>query len=286
MSLTFRFLGTASGLPEIDRFGQTTVLTSERSGAAPEHFLLDAGDGAASLLRRHNYDFLAIKGIAISHMHGDHHGGLVQVVKTMMHMNREEDLTIFAPTEGIEGLSQYLTLSYLFDEMLGYRINWIPLSPDNSNPVPILENMQLAAHPNDHLRWTRERLHGRTDLPRPFTYESYSFVLEHPEHRIIFSGNLDGPRGADEIAGIYDPCDLLIMELAHVHPTHLAELLAKHDVRAVALSHFHPKWNDVSPEEILGLMREGSASFVDRVPVFITRDGDVVEVRHHSTVNR
>jgi len=271
-------LGTASGLPEIYRFGQTTVVTSQREGAAPEHFLLDTGDGAASLLRKHHYDLRDIRGIAISHMHGDHHGGFVQVIKTMMHLNREDDLQILAPSEGIEGLQNYLDLSYLFEEMLGYHIEWVPLSPTDASPIPILENMQLSAHPNDHLRWTRERLNGRTDLPRRYTFESYSFVLEHPEHRVVFSGNLDGPRGADELAPLLDPSDLLIMELAHVDPVALGALLVSHDVKQVALAHFHPKWNDVDQPTILAMMEEQAPGITTAIPVHLARDGDEIRL--------
>ena len=167
MALTFRFLGTASGLPEVDRFGQTTVVTNDAPGGRIEHVLLDAGDGAASLLMRHRYDLLAIRSIAISHMHGDHHGGFVQVVKTMMHLNRSDDLVVLAPDEGIEGLRHYLELSYLIEEMLGFHIDWVPLSQCADNPIEIAADISLTAFSNNHLRHARERLAGRTDLPGP-----------------------------------------------------------------------------------------------------------------------
>ena len=278
MALTFRFLGTASGLPEVDRFGQTTVVTNDAPGGRIEHVLLDAGDGAASLLMRHRYDLLAIRSIAISHMHGDHHGGFVQVVKTMMHLNRSDDLVVLAPDEGIEGLRHYLELSYLIEEMLGFHIDWVPLSQCGDDPIEIASDISLTAFSNNHLRHARERLAGRTDLPRSYSFESYSFVLEHPEHRIVFSGNLDGARGAQEMAPHLDPCDLLICELAHVDPEHLGELLANHDVRSVALAHFHPKWNDTSPTEIRALMERNASGLLSRVDVFITEDGDEIKL--------
>lgn len=275
--VSVQFLGTASGLPAVDRFGQTTVLTHD-AGMGSRHILLDVGDGAASLLRRHGYDFLAIQALAISHLHGDHHGGFVQVIKTMMHLGRQDDLTVLAPSEGIDGLRQYLEVSYLIEELLGFHIEWVPLTHAEGQSVSISDDFSLAAFRNEHLGWTRRRLAGRVDLPRVYLFESYSFVLKVGGSRIVYSGNLDGPTGADELATFVDPCDLLICELAHLDPAHLGAFISQHEVHAVALAHFHPKWDNVPASVLLDLMESESPGLGSNVPVVFARDGEEVEV--------
>jgi ribonuclease BN (tRNA processing enzyme) len=267
-------LGTASGLPARDRFGQTIVLTVEESGA-PAHYLLDVGDGASSLLMRHGFDHRDIRGIFISHMHADHHGGFAQVVKTAMHIRKESELIVLAPDEGVSPLKAYLEASYLLDAFLGYPVRWILLGPTVGREVALPGGLALRACPNAHLAWYRERiLEGDAPPPRPYTFESYSAVLRRGGKRLVYAGNLNGPQGADEMAPFVAPCDLLIMELAHVDPTELGRFLAGRAIQETVVTHFHPKWDTVSDAEILARIRHGAGETGLRGRVTLARDGD------------
>ncbi len=188
-------LGTASGLPASDRFGQTIVLTPEDE--ADSFFILDSGDGASSLLMRHGFDHRNLRGIFISHMHADHHGGFAQVVKTCMHLNKADDLVVLAPEEGIAPLRAYLDASYLFPQLLGFPIRWVSLAECVGQRIALPGGIALEVYPNAHLAWFRERVGQMDAPPRPCTFESYSAVFAQNGHRVIYSGNLHGPKGSD-----------------------------------------------------------------------------------------
>ena len=93
---------------------------------------------------------------------------------------------------------------------------------------------------------------------------------------MIYSGNLNGPQGADELAQHLEPCDLLICELAHVDPSELGRLLSGKDVKHVVLAHFHPKWKDVSDEEILSRMYDGAGGRDRLGTITLAADGEAI----------
>jgi hypothetical protein len=284
MELTF--LGTASGLPAPDRYGQTIVLTLPageipiQSGtrlpaggaAAPLHYVLDAGDGASSFLTRRGFDHRHIRGIFVSHMHGDHHAGFIQVVKTCMHVEKDDELIVMAPAEGIPALQAYLDASYLFEEWLGFPIRWVSLAGIGEKTIPLPGEISLRVFPNEHLSWVRQRIRSLERPPRECSFESYCAVFEGRGRRIVYSGNLNGPAGADEMAPFTVPCDLLIMELAHVDPVELGRFLGGRAIRHTAITHFHPKWNGASDQKIRELIESGAGA--ETIPGAITIAGD------------
>jgi ribonuclease BN (tRNA processing enzyme) len=270
------FLGTAPGLPLPDRFAQTTVLTATDPDGAAAHYLLDTGDGASSMLMRHGFDHLAIRGIVISHMHADHHAGLVQVLKTSMHLRRADELVILAPEEGIPALQAYLAASYLYPDWLGYPIRWESLRVLAAGDGMVFPgDLSLHAYHNAHLDTARTRFktfgvddHGRT-------FESYSVTLEQRGTRVVYSGNLLGPAGAHEMADYAEPADLLICELAHVEPDELGRFLAGRRISQTVLAHIGPKWQGVADEEIVSLVHQAAPDPAIQGAVTIARDGDV-----------
>src|SRR5579863_3360619 len=152
-------LGTASGLLAPDRFGQTIVLTVTNPGSDADrvHYILDCGDGASSLLTRHGFDHRRVRGIFVSHMHADHHGGFAQVVKTCMHVQKEDALIVLAPEEGIGPLRAYLDASYLFAAWLGFPVEWISLAERVGQATALPGDLSLRVYPNAHLAWFRQR---------------------------------------------------------------------------------------------------------------------------------
>jgi ribonuclease BN (tRNA processing enzyme) len=267
-------LGTASGLPARERYGQTVVVTV---GEDPRHYLLDAGDGASSLLFRSGFEHSRVRGVFISHMHGDHHGGLVQVMKTSMHVMKREELTVLAPGEGIAPLQAYLHASYLFPDWLTYPVHWVSLAEAPGQPLEWGEGVTLTAYANDHLAYARQKLANESGA-RGRTFESYSAVLEAEGKRMVYSGNLNGPRGTDELAPFVEPCDLLITELAHVDPVELGRFLAGRAIRHTVVTHFHPRWDAVPSEDVRALILEGAGEDGPRGRLTLAVDGEEFEV--------
>ncbi|MGI6082900.1 MAG: MBL fold metallo-hydrolase [Limnochordia bacterium] len=276
MALQVTFLGTASGLPTPDRFGQTVVVGATKAdNDPPTYFLFDTGDGASSLLMRHGIDHLAVEAIFISHMHADHHGGLAQVIKTSMHLQRSRPLTIVAPGEGIAPLQAYLAASYLIDPFLKYELNWIPMDEYVDRPIPLPGEAQLTAVPNTHLGGYRRRLE-QLSKQDSYTFESYSAALVIDSKRLVYTGNLRGARGHDELDSFVEPCDLLITELAHTDPAELGRFLAGRDIAHTAIAHFNRKWDPLSDEELLDLIRQGAGEGRIAGHITPTKDGTVI----------
>lgn len=278
MSLQVTFLGTASGLPAPDRFGQTLVVSrTGMNDEPPEHLLLDAGDGASSLLMRHGLAHGDINAIFISHMHADHHGGLAQVIKTAMHKGRSRPLTIVAPGEGIAPLQAYLVASYLVEPFLGFDLRWIAIDAHVGCPIALTTQMQLTAYANSHMGGYRRRLE-RIPKQTNYTFESYSAALVVDSFRLVYSGNLAGPRGHDELAPFIEPCDLLITELAHTDPGELGRFLCGRAIGHTGIAHFHPKWNGVSDQEILDRIQQGAGATDITGQLTLARDGTIINL--------
>lgn len=271
------FLGSASGLPTAARFGQTIVLAEKGLSGSDSGplIIIDPGDGASSLMARNGLDHRAIGAVLISHMHGDHHCGLIQLLKTSMHLGKSDELTILAPAEGIEPLKAYLRASYLYDEALGYPVRWVPLTELASRSFAI-QNTTVNVCPNDHLRSARrliERHAIQTEKPR--TFESYSMSFASADHRIVYVGNLAGGSELETLAPFFTPCDLLICEMAHVTPQQIGEFLADARVGHTVITHFNPKWDSVDPQEILAsISSSAKKDLSDRVTLAV--DGTVV----------
>ncbi|HHW08990.1 MAG TPA: MBL fold metallo-hydrolase [Firmicutes bacterium] len=270
MSIDVTILGTASGMPVKHRFGQTIVLTyrqavSDNGQAGVSnachtchtyHYLLDAGDGASSLLARHDFDHREIAAIFISHMHADHHAGLAQVIKTCMHLKRKKPLTILAPAEGLAALQNYLRASYLCEPFLGFPLHWV--SADRLGEVMALPgHLTIRTYPNQHMNWFKTKLQ-KTGAPHAYSFESYSAVLAFPHLRIAYSGNLNGPQGIHEMADYAEPCDLLIAELAHVDPYELGRFLHGREIGHTIITHINSKWDGYSEADIIKRVLEGA----------------------------
>jgi ribonuclease Z len=91
-------LGSGASLPTLQR--HTTSVAAQRGG---DLYLLDCGEGTQLQLRRAGLRFSKLRGICVSHLHGDHVNGLVGLLQTLALNGREERLQLFGPP-GIRGL--------------------------------------------------------------------------------------------------------------------------------------------------------------------------------------
>lgn len=255
--MRLHFLGTSSGLPTAQRASQTIALETDAGALV----LLDVADGASYLLLRQGLDHADVTDVVISHMHADHHSGLAQFLKTAMHQKRTAPLRLFAPAEGISALQAYLTASYIVPEWLGYQIEWLAIEPEQRLGAG---GTLLAVH-NEHLARVRPRAAALAAAPASWTFESYSFVLELGEFRLVYAGNLD--KRASEIADLAADADAVIMELAHIKHDTLEQDIAQWR-GPVLVTHIHPSYDGERRQELLDwfagqskavLMEDGAA---------------------------
>ncbi|MDA0945954.1 MAG: ribonuclease Z [Bacteroidetes bacterium] len=86
------FLGTGAAVPS-----KTRGTTSQFVDIHGHTYLIDAGEGVQMALRREGLRFQRLRGIFISHMHGDHVLGLPGLLSTMSLLGRKSPLTVWGP---------------------------------------------------------------------------------------------------------------------------------------------------------------------------------------------
>jgi len=90
--LDILFLGTGASIPSRDR---AMPCVAVRSGS--EIVLFDCGEGTQRQMMLSPLSFMKIKGIFISHMHGDHFLGLPGLLQTMGLSGRKDKLLVCGP---------------------------------------------------------------------------------------------------------------------------------------------------------------------------------------------
>jgi len=102
-------------------------------------------------------------------------------------------------------------------------------------------------------------------------FKSYSLLVERPNFRIVFSGDLGSP--TDLGIQLTNPVDLLVSELAHFPPSELFRFLHSHKVGKLLLTHLAPELRG-QEESIL----EEARSALPETEVLIANDGLRVDV--------
>ncbi|MBO7218263.1 MAG: MBL fold metallo-hydrolase, partial [Clostridia bacterium] len=67
------FVGTSHGIPESDRFCTSIFLE-----VGENVYIIDAGAPVSQMLLRYGFTHDAVKGVFITHLHGDHFDGIFE----------------------------------------------------------------------------------------------------------------------------------------------------------------------------------------------------------------
>ena len=94
------FLGASHGVPEANRRCSCTLI--ETNG---RYYFIDMGVNAIDALRTRGIEVEDVKGIFITHMHGDHTNGLISFVDLISWYFKTADPEICLPNlEGVEAI--------------------------------------------------------------------------------------------------------------------------------------------------------------------------------------
>ncbi|AYQ32338.1 ribonuclease Z [Runella sp. SP2] len=114
MPFSVLILGAGSATPTLNRHPSSQLLTYES-----DHFLIDCGEGTQFRLLDYKVRPGRLKGIFISHLHGDHYFGLIGLLSSLNLGGRTDDLLLFGP----QGLDEVLTLQFKYSQTpLQFRI--------------------------------------------------------------------------------------------------------------------------------------------------------------------
>lgn len=106
--------------------------------ADEQYYLIDAGEGVQKQMFRYGINPLKLRGIFISHLHGDHVFGVFPLISTLGLYGRRTPLKIFAPRPFGEILESHLRY---FDSDLPYQVEWVEV--DTTAHRIIFENNSI-----------------------------------------------------------------------------------------------------------------------------------------------
>lgn len=231
-------LGSSHGNPTVHGF-QTSVLLEEEGA----FYLVDAGDGAATLLIRQNIDPSALSAIFISHFHLDHTASLPVLLHLgMKHRSWYPEITpeIFLPEYERHTLFQeyYSSLHHFTGQIpVHFRDMRRETFEDERIKVRFIPTAHVAPGPSGEAR-------------------SFAIWVQTREKKILFTGDLKGDFSdfpQEEAA----KSDILFCELTHYPPEKALEKFRSLPLEKLVFYHLHdPYQTPEGKEKVLQMCRE------------------------------
>lgn len=159
-------LGNNSALPAHDRYPTCQIVNIEET-----YIMVDCGEAAQVLLKKHGISWHKIRHIFISHLHGDHYFGLPGLLNSMSLLGRTEALNLYAPAPLMPLMQQILDVA---DTVLSYPLQFIPL-PDGIATIADNSLFSLSCFPVEHRIFCKgllitEKAKSRKLLPERCSY--------------------------------------------------------------------------------------------------------------------
>jgi len=215
--------GTGDGAPCEDRnhasflyrLGKTTIL-------------VDCGESVDRSYKARGLSYDAVDAIFLSHLHSDHVGGLFMFMQGMWLEGRRKPLKVYLPAKAIKPLREMLNTVFLFDEVLPFRLEFVPL--ENKKAVRV-GDARITPFYTTHLEGTRARFGKKYRAD----FSAYCFSIEHKGVRIGHSADLGRPEDLEPL--VRERLDLLICELSHFTPQEILSYLRDCPIKKIAFVH-------------------------------------------------
>ena len=228
----------------------------------PTSILIDCGEPVDRCVKASGMSYDEIDRVFISHLHADHVGGLFMLMQGFWLEGRRKDLRIHLPGGAIRPLRTMLETVYIFDELLNFRLRFLPLKANRSFNVG---DVQVTAFPTTHLDELRSNFHKkyRSD------FAAFCFLLRRGRLSIGHSADLGRPEDLNPL--LRRPLDLLVCEIAHFAPEELFCYLRGRAIGRILFVHLARPCH-----EELSKTRRLAAKMLPDIPHSFARDGTVI----------
>lgn len=207
------FFGSSHGSPEPHRRCSSTLIE-----VGENRYFIDMGCQSIEDLINRNISPDSIKGIFITHMHGDHTNGLVSFLDIYSRKFKTADPVIFLPgqmEETVIALRAWI------------RCNGVSLRDFRFQPVKegvLFEDgiIRVTAYRTKHID------------------DSYAYLIEAEGKRVLFSGDLyRNPQEDFPMSVLEKPLDLAVCESAHFPATaYLPLLKGQSNLKMLCINHY------------------------------------------------
>lgn len=230
------FLGTSHGVPEPHR--KCSCIMVE---VGENIYFFDMGTPVVEEMRTRGKSMDAVKGVFITHMHGDHTDGLVQFIDLLTWYFKTPDPVVVLPYPEIEtSINLWLTGTQAGREK---KINY-------------QKTVEGVVYDDGALKVTA--------IATKHCPGSHAYVLEAEGKTVLFTGDLARP--SEDFPYVDQPLDLLICESAHFPTTDYLPVLDKIEVKKVCVTHY-------SPKRMLTLYQFQQEMAAREQPILIATDG-------------
>ncbi len=235
------FFGTSHGIPEPDRRCSSALIEVGES-----RYFVDMGTQSIEQLITRRIPVESVKGIFITHMHGDHTNGLISFLDLCSWFFRTADPTVCLPEpveDAVAAISAWVKCNHI--ELRPFRF-----LPVKAGVVYEDESIRVTAFRTKHLD------------------ESYAYLLEAEGKRVLFTGDLchQGPQEDFPLEVLEEPLDLAVCESAHFPGMSYVPLLkGQPNLKQLCFNHYVGGDRVPPVEEI--------ARELGDVPVFCATDG-------------
>ncbi|XP_022651975.1 zinc phosphodiesterase ELAC protein 2-like isoform X2 [Varroa destructor] len=195
------FFGTGSAIPSKDRNVSGILLTTKPSS----HILLDCGEGTWGQMIRHYGPEDAekvlknLKCVYVSHMHPDHHLGLISIIKERIELGVKTRLRVLGPPELRTWLDLY---SEVFERLPFEFVNCLVLCRDKQEPSSAEQNLIRNLFSN-------LAVNNISACLVPHTKNAFAIRVDTNGYSVVYSGDT---KYCLDLIRLGEGCDLLIHE--------------------------------------------------------------------------
>ena len=209
--MKFTFLGSSHGVPEANRKCSCIMIE-----VGENIYFVDMGMPVVDELRTRGKSMDAVKGVFITHMHGDHTDGLIQFIDLITWYFKTPDPVVVMPD---------LAAVNVINDWLKVTINGA------EKTIQYRQTKEGVVFDDGVLKVTA--------IPTQHCPGSHAYVLEAEGKTVLCTGDLANP-GRD-FPYVDKELDLMICESAHFPTTDYLPILEKQAVKQLCVTHYSPK---------------------------------------------